>query len=126
MSQTKPTGVVYSDEYLLHETDNHVENKTRLMETWKLLNEKKVFMDGKVTHIQPTPASTKEIERVHTSYYIKHVKEFCDRGGGWLDGDTVVSQKSYDIALLAAGGALEAGEKVVSNEHKLSETQEEE
>ena len=116
MSQLKPTGVIYSDDYLLHETGTHVENKTRLIETWKLLNENQIFNTGKVVHIQPIPANLDEIERVHTSYYIEQVKERCARGGGWLDGDTVVSEKSFDIALLAAGGAIIAGDKVVSNE----------
>ncbi|MHA1130997.1 MAG: histone deacetylase family protein [Candidatus Helarchaeota archaeon] len=112
----KPTGVVYSDAYLLHDTENHIENKARLVETWKVLNEHNIFGNNKVIQIEPTPASTEEIERVHTSYYIQHVKEFCQRGGGWLDGDTIVSPKSYDIALLAAGGALNAGDMVTNNE----------
>jgi acetoin utilization deacetylase AcuC-like enzyme len=116
MIDSKPTGVVYSEKYLLHETGTHVENKTRLIETWKLLNQHGIFDEGRVIHVQPTPASIQEIKRVHTPYYIQQVKEKCAQGGGWLDGDTVVSQKSFDIALLAAGGAINAGDKVVSKE----------
>ncbi len=117
MVKGKPTGVVYSEDYLLHDTGgNHVENKGRLVETWNLLNKYKIFDSGKVIHIKPSPASVEEIKSVHTSYYIEHVKEVCLQGGGWLDGDTVVSEKSYDTALLAAGGAINAGDKVVSNE----------
>jgi acetoin utilization deacetylase AcuC-like enzyme len=116
MAKQKPTGIVYSDEYLLHETGNHVENKTRLIETWKFLNKNNVFDSGKVIHITPISALVEEIKYVHTPYYIEHVKEICAQGGGWLDGDTIVSEKSYDIALLAAGGAIIAGKKVVSNE----------
>ncbi|MFX1295566.1 MAG: histone deacetylase, partial [Promethearchaeota archaeon] len=116
MLQRKPTGVVYSEDYLLHETGNHVENKTRLIETWKFLNQKDIFNTGNVIHIKPISTIIEEIERVHTSYYIQHVKEVCSHGGGWLDGDTVVSKKSFDIALLAAGGAIIAGDKVVKNE----------
>jgi len=114
MVEQKPTGVIYSDDYLLHETGNHVENKNRLIETWKLLNENNIFETGKVIHIEPSPANVEEIERVHTSLYIEKVKEACARGGGWLDGDTIVSKKSYDVALLAAGGAITAGDSVIN------------
>lgn len=110
------TGVIYSDEYLLHETGSHVENKQRLIATWDLLNKMNVFDSGKVKHIKPVAASIEEIKRVHTPYYIEQVKERCEQGGGWLDGDTIVSEKSYDIALLATGGALIAGDKIMSEE----------
>ncbi|NVM53122.1 MAG: histone deacetylase [Candidatus Helarchaeota archaeon] len=116
MVAQKPTGIVYSDDYLLHETGDHVENKIRLRETWKLLNQNNIFDTDKVIHIPPTPTSIEEIKRVHTSYYIEHIKEICSQGGGWLDGDTIVSEKSFDIALLAAGGAINAGDKVITNE----------
>lgn len=114
MASQNPTGVIYSDAYLLHDTGDHVENKNRLIETWKLLNKNNIFNDGKVIHILPSPATLEDIKRVHTPYHIEKVKEVCAQGGGWLDGDTVVSEKSYDIALLAAGGAIKAGDNVQS------------
>ena len=116
MLKQLPTGIVYSDSYLLHETGNHPENKTRLIETWKLLNENNIFGSGKVIHVIPTLADIQEIERVHTSYYIQKIKEKCAYGGGYLDGDTLVSEKSYEIALLAAGGAIKAGDMILSEE----------
>lgn len=82
MVAQKPTGIVYSDDYLLHETGDHVENKIRLRETWKLLNQNNIFDTDKVIHIPPTPTSIEEIKRVHTSYYIEHIKEICSQGGG--------------------------------------------
>lgn len=116
MSKQKPTGIVYSDSYLLHETGDHVENKSRLIATWKLLTQNDIFNTGKVIHIDPTPAKLEEIKRVHTSYYVEKIKERCLQGGGWLDGDTIVSEKSFEIALLAAGGAIKAGNMVLSKE----------
>ncbi|MHA1321881.1 MAG: histone deacetylase family protein [Candidatus Helarchaeota archaeon] len=116
MASSKSTGVIYSDKYLLHETGTHVENKIRLIETWKLLNESKIFDTGKVIHIEPKFADIDEIKRVHTSFYIEQVKERCKQGGGWLDGDTIVSERSYEIARLAVGGALIAGDKVINGE----------
>jgi acetoin utilization deacetylase AcuC-like enzyme len=37
-------------------------------------------------------------------------------GGGWLDGDTVMSPASYDAALYAAGGVIKATEGVMRGE----------
>jgi acetoin utilization deacetylase AcuC-like enzyme len=55
---------------------------------------------------------------VHHPDYIDTVRRMAERGGGWLDADTVVSPKSYEAALLAAGSgllavdaALDTGEK---------------
>ncbi len=117
MVSQNPTGVIYSDEYLLHDTGaDHVESKNRLIETWKLLNKNNIFNSGKVKHIMPITASIEDIKRVHSPYHIEKVKETCAQGGGWLDGDTVVSEKSYEVALLAAGGAIKAGDSVISKE----------
>jgi acetoin utilization deacetylase AcuC-like enzyme len=37
-------------------------------------------------------------------------------GGGWLDGDTVISSASYDVALHAAGGVIKATDGVMRGE----------
>ncbi len=51
-------------------------------------------LEGKVTFIQPEPATRKDILQVHTEEHIEHV----ERKG------------IYDIAALAAGGAIKAAE----------------
>lgn len=59
---------------------------------------------------QPDPASEEDILRVHTSEYLKNLKTFTEQGGGYLDFDTYASPQSYEIAKLAAGGAIKASE----------------
>jgi len=49
------------------------------------------------------------VELIHESEYVQLVKRLCASGGGLLDiGDTVVSPQSFEVALLAAGGAIKA------------------
>jgi acetoin utilization deacetylase AcuC-like enzyme len=48
--------------------------------------------------------------------FISYIQAFAERGGGWLDADTVVSPASYDAALYAAGGAIKAVDGVMSGE----------
>jgi len=55
----------------------------------------------------PRPATTEELERVHTRQYIEAIAAFSGRAA-MLDPDTFTSANSHDIALLAAGAAVDA------------------
>ena len=70
----------------------------------------------KLTMLSPRPASMEELETVHTPEYISYVKSKAEKGGGWLDPDTVMCPRSYEAALHAAGGVLVAVEAVVSGD----------
>jgi len=61
---------------------------------------------------QPLPASDKDLLQVHTNTYLKSLKDFIINGGGYIDFDTYTSPQSYEIAKLAAGGAITASELV--------------
>ncbi len=120
--------LVHSKDYEKHETGNHPENQERIrviMDTLKregILNqiennasyniEPKV--KDKIDVFRPEIASCEDILRVHTESYLEHLKFFCNSGGGYLDYDTVVSEESYKIAKLAAGGAITASKLVLN------------
>lgn len=110
------TGIVYHEDYLKHDTGDHVENKRRLIATVDLLNEHKVFEHSKIVKISPSPAPIEEVQRVHKDFYIDRVNQKCLSGGGWLDADTIVSPDSYNVALLAVGGAIQAADMVIKGE----------
>ena len=55
---------------------------------------------------------------MHSPGYISYVESFAQRGGGWLDADTVVSPASYDVACYAAGGAIAAVDAVMNGDVK--------
>ena len=107
------TGILYSDEYLKHETGTHVECKERLIETMKLLKEKKVFENENITLIDPEKAPIEDIMLIHQQHYIEKIEDRCKAGGGWLDGDTFASKDSYEVALLAAGGVNKAAKMIM-------------
>lgn len=58
--------------------------------------------------ITPEPVSADLLSRVHSATYIERVRATAREGGGMLDPDTAVSTASYEVALLAAGGAVAA------------------
>jgi len=67
-----------------------------------------------VVPLAPRRASEGELTRVHPPEYLAELRAFCERGGGALDPDTVVSTGSWDTALLAAGGVLAAVEALAN------------
>jgi len=107
-------GLVYDPIYLEHDTGDHVENSRRLVEAMSYLKE--TGIKEKLTCLPARPASLEELEMVHAPEYISYVKSKAEKGGGWLDPDTVMSPKSYAAALYAAGGVLAAVEAVMKGE----------
>jgi acetoin utilization deacetylase AcuC-like enzyme len=108
------TGLVYDPIYLEHDTGDHVENSRRLVEAMSHLKE--TGIKEKLVSLPARPALLEELEMIHASEYISYVKAKAEKGGGWLDADTVMSPKSYDVALYAAGGVLAAVEAVMKGE----------
>ena len=107
-------GLVYDPIYLEHDTGDHVENSRRLVEAISYLKE--TGIKEKLTCLPPRPALLEELEMIHTPEYISYVNGKAEKGGGWLDPDTVMSPKSYEAALYAAGGLLVAVEEVMKGE----------
>jgi acetoin utilization deacetylase AcuC-like enzyme len=61
------------------------------------------------------PASLEWIRELHDADYIERVRHACERGSPIIDSmDTGISERSYDVALLAAGAGLAAADAVVS------------
>ena len=94
-------GLLADERYLMHETGAHVETPARLRAIYDMLDREGLW-DRMVT-IEPRLAGIDEAALNHSASYIGMLK---DMGAGRLDADTVVSDKSYETALLAVGGCL--------------------
>jgi len=108
------SGLVYDPIYLEHDTGSHVENSQRLVAIMSHLEETGLI--NQATMLPPRPASVEELEMVHIPEYISQIQNKAEGGGGWLDPDTVMCPKSYEVALYAAGGVLAAVEAVMKGE----------
>ncbi len=106
-------GLIYDPIYLEHDTRDHVENAQRLVVTTAYIQE---AFKGKLYNLSPRPATLEEISAVHAREYILHLREQINKGGGWLDPDTVTSPRSYDAAIYAAGGAITAVDAVLNRQ----------
>ncbi len=113
--------VIYSDEFLDHETGTfHPERPQRLEAIVETL--KTVPWSDQLTWKLPTPISEcleqliKQIQQVHSQNYILHVRELAENNGGYLDGDTPVSPRSFKVAMLAVSAWLD-GINLVTQQH---------
>ncbi len=109
--------VIYSDEFLEHKTGVlHPEKPERLSAIATALRSS--AFANQLEWRSPTPVEQTRvgasIERVHSQEHIKTVQRLAHRGGGYLDGDTPVSPRSYDVALLAVSAWLDGVEQVLA------------
>jgi acetoin utilization deacetylase AcuC-like enzyme len=102
---------------LEHDTGGHPENASRLRAIEAALGE--AGWPG-LQRIKAPAATREQIARVHTQDHIAAIEEFCARGGGMIDIDTIVSERSFDAALHAAGGAVNAVERLLAGEDRFA------
>ncbi len=104
------TALIYSHKYLRHKTGpRHPESPSRLRVIMRELNKSRILENERCSLVEPESLSIRDLQLVHSIDYIQQIKQFCNCGGGLLDKeDTVVSAQSYDVARLAAGGAVKA------------------
>jgi len=107
------TAYVYDSNYLEHDMPGHPENKRRLERTMSLLEEQGML--ERLTALKPSPISMERLLRNHSQRYIDQVRRVSERGGGHLDPDTYTNSRSYDAALVAAGGLVDVVEAVLDS-----------
>lgn len=101
-----------------HVTGDHPENGGRILSVIRHLSF--VGLDASCRRPSWKPASVERLCYVHTPEYVESVKQFALSGGGYIEEDTAVSKKSYEIACMAAGAACDAVERVVRGEDKTA------
>jgi len=108
------TVYVYDPIYLEHDLPSHPENARRLKHILRTLEDEGML--ARLRLLEPRPATAEELQRVHTSEHIEQVRRMAQAGGGHLDPDTYVSPRSFEAALMAAGGVVRAVEAVLAGE----------
>ncbi|MEW4487248.1 histone deacetylase [Thalassoglobus sp. JC818] len=106
------TSVFTSEQFENHITGAHPENPVRISVLHEMLRKK--HDANSFQSESPTPVDEDFVLKVHGADYLNELKKTCQDGGGRLDPDTVASRESYPTALLAAGAACNAVDRVVS------------
>lgn len=109
--------VLYTDDrFLEHETGTHRERPERLKAITAELA--RTGLAAKCSPAETRTASVEEISRIHGAMYVARVAEFANAGGGWIEQDTFLSRKSYEVARRAAGTSLAAVDAVMKGPEK--------
>jgi acetoin utilization deacetylase AcuC-like enzyme len=117
----KNTAIVYSPKYLEHNSGRgHPESPRRLQAIMEGIKQTGLLNRGNCSLVKPQPVSFNSLKTIHSSEYIKHVKMLSESGGGVIDKetDTMVSRESYEVSRLAAGGTLQAIDKVMKGQFR--------
>jgi acetoin utilization deacetylase AcuC-like enzyme len=116
------TAIVYSPKYLWHKTGpRHPETSSRLRVIMRELKKIGILENESCSLVEPEASSINSLQRIHNKDHIQRIREFCGYGGGLLDKeDTVVSGESYEVARLAAGGAMKAADLVMRGKYRNS------
>ena len=107
------TGIVKDQRYKEHNMGAfHVESPQRLEVIYRMIEEEISFP---YQEIEPRLAQEEEITMIHSPSYVNHIKNTSGKERVILDPDTATSARSYEVALLAAGGLLKAADLIMEN-----------
>ena len=118
MAESK-CAVVYNSNHVMHRSDmSSPENPTRLVRIMNFLQGRLRLFDRKdcrlVTEFEP--ASDEDLLRVHDLGYINFIRNYCQKGGGFLGDSTYVAPNTFKAAASSAGAVIEANRLVASGE----------
>jgi acetoin utilization deacetylase AcuC-like enzyme len=112
----KRTGFLYDERYLLHKTGPyHPEIPERLEAILEGVSSAGLL--DKLTRIAAVPADLSWIQTVHTPEYVRRFEAACRSRQQTLDSpDNQMCPETYQVAVLAVGGILEAARRVMAGE----------
>ena len=106
-------GFSFHQAFLSHDTGpGHPEQPLRLQAICDHV--RAVGLWGKLTHLEPSPASLEIITLVHPRAYLEAIEEACRQGPTALDPDTVAAAGSWPAALRAVGAVTQAVDRLVA------------
>ncbi|MFX1482019.1 MAG: histone deacetylase [Promethearchaeota archaeon] len=111
------TDLVYHDTFVKHMiSPGHPESPDRLRSAMTSITTSGLIENNYVNLLSPSPAPLDKITPIHDLAYLEGIREKSERGGGVYTMDTAVNSFTYDAALLAAGGGIEAVNRIMQGE----------
>ena len=110
------TALIHHPIYEKHDTGpGHPETPLRYTAVMEALREDQDLW-ASLVEITPEKASKGLIQAAHTPQHYKRVEGAFEHGNDRLDADTMISMKSFDASLYAAGGAIAGVDAVMKGE----------
>jgi acetoin utilization deacetylase AcuC-like enzyme len=102
--------------FLEHDTGRHPENANRLHAIRARLEKAALVQRARLGQWRPWPVQ--KINEIHEPNVAILARGLAELGGGHLDADTVVSPRSFDVALHAVGACASAVDAVLKGDDK--------
>jgi acetoin utilization deacetylase AcuC-like enzyme len=110
------TALIHHPVYEQHDTgDNHPESPARYVAVMDALRGDAELW-SQLLELEAPLAPRGDVQAAHTTQHFKRVERAVSEGRGYLDADTIVSMRSLDAALRAAGGACRAVDAIMAGE----------
>src|SRR6478736_1591842 len=109
--------LISSERFADHQTPPGHPERSERAETMEVVARR--WQARGVDVVAPREATNEQLARVHSAEYLRVIGETVGRSVA-LDPDTYTSPESYDVALLAAGAAVDAVERVIGGAHKTA------
>ncbi|RJP20064.1 MAG: histone deacetylase [Candidatus Abyssobacteria bacterium SURF_5] len=107
------TAFVYHPVYQEHFTGSwHPERPERLVAMLEAVES--AGLKEALLHLTPSECPVEYVKAVHTERLIGMIKRLCGPTLQHIDSDTVVSEKSYEVALYAAGAGIAAADAIMA------------
>ncbi len=108
--------IIYSDSFLSHDTGlYHPEKAGRLTAIVEALKNSAIASQLVWQEPQLRQNILQEVRRFHSQEYLETLQAITDRSGGYIDGDTIASALTYDVALLALSAWLDGVDIVLES-----------
>lgn len=108
------TDLVYHDIFVEHVmSPGHPESPDRLRSALSSIGAAGLLDDRKMNLLTPKKAPLSEVYLLHDKAYLEGVRAKSEKGGGIYTMDTSVNSYTYDAALLAVGGGIDAVDRIM-------------
>ncbi len=102
--QVNDMGIVFDESYIEHRQNYmHPERPERLEAIIEKMSAQSLWKNI----VKPDPAAVEDVTLNHSERYVRRIR---DSPEGYIDPDTYLRKKTYDIAMKAVGGAIKAAE----------------
>lgn len=122
---TSNVAIIYSEKHINHSSIKlgmeSPERPERLVKAMVYLKKNKIFDNSRCDLVTEFDEATEEnLLNVHTPDYVEFIKSYAAKGGGFLGDSTYITPESYDLARLAAGGAIKAADLVLNGDYSYA------
>ena len=109
------TDLVFHEVFTKHEMSfGHPESPDRLRSAMTYITNAGYLDDSRLNLLTPGPANMDEVYKIHGKPYLDGIQERSSKGGGFYTLDTSVNAYTYEAAITAAGGSIEAVDRIMA------------